>query len=108
MVVVASRGLVSETPASLLLLFILDLVAVLVPPFCSLMGTNWLIAVVEPAAAAEDVVGSLTLEELLVIVFPLLVSLLLLVTSWTKVSFFDFSAPFDEVDAREEECLRLD
>ena len=63
----------------------LDLVAVLVPPFCSLMGTNWLIAVVEPAAA-EDVVGSLTLEELLVIVFPLLVSLLLLVTSWTKVS----------------------
>ena len=64
----------------------LDLVAVLVPPFCSFMGTNWLIAVVEPAAAAEDVVGSLTLEELLVIVFPLLVSLLLLVTSWTKVS----------------------
>ena len=63
----------------------LDLVAVLVPPFCSLMGTNWLIAVVEPAAA-EDVVGSLTLEELLVIVYPLLVSLLLLVTSWTKVS----------------------
>ena len=65
----------------------LDLVAVLVPPFCSLMGTNWLLAVVEPAAAAaEDEVGSLTLEELLVIVFPLLVSLLLLVTSWTKVS----------------------
>ena len=65
----------------------LDLVAVLVPPFCSLMGTNWLLAVVEPpAAAAEDEVGSLNLEELLVIVFPLLVSLLLLVTSWTKVS----------------------
>ena len=65
----------------------LDLVAVLVPPFCSLMGTNWLLTVVEPAAAAaEDEVGSLTLEELLVIVFPLLVSLLLLVTSWTKVS----------------------
>ena len=65
----------------------MDLVAVLVPPFCSLMGTNWLLAVVEPAAAAaEDEVGSLTLEELLVIVFPLLVSLLLLVTSWTKVS----------------------
>ena len=36
----------------------LDLVAVLVPPFCSLMGTNWLLAVVEPAAAAaEDEVG---------------------------------------------------
>ena len=65
----------------------LDLVAVLVPPFCSLMGTNWVLAVVEQAAAvAEDEVGSLTLEELLVIVFPLLVSLLLLVTSWTKVS----------------------
>ena len=61
----------------------MDLVVVLVPPFCSLMGTNLLPAVVE---AAEEEVGSLTLEELLVVVFPLLVSLLLLVTSWTKVS----------------------
>ena len=81
----ATRSVMSKLHLVVVDRLTLDLVAVLEPPFCSLMGTNWLIAVVEPAAA-EDVVGSLTLEELLVIVYPLLVSLLLLVTSWTKVS----------------------